>query len=140
MQPLETIVYTSRFWVIFENARNCRLKIAAPCRNIFHAAKSFRMPYTANVGKTECFSNRIKNPFELRLVKCRTTERRPQTTKLGSSITDCGPRTSDRRLQTADLGPRTSRRSRQGDGGSLSASFCNLLRVFLDVCLPGKMI
>ena len=53
IQALERIVYTSRFWVYFENPQNCKQIIGTPRRSIFHAAKSSQMAYRANIYK-EC--------------------------------------------------------------------------------------
>ena len=59
---------TSRFWAIFENSQNCKQIIGVSRRSIFHAPKSSQMPYSATNQKIYDFTNRIKNPLELRLV------------------------------------------------------------------------
>jgi hypothetical protein len=67
IRPLETIVYISRFWIIFEQSQNCMQITATTCRSIFHAAKSAQMPYNAKIKKINNFNKKVKDPLELRL-------------------------------------------------------------------------
>ena len=62
IQWLDTIVYTSRFSLIFENSQNCRQITATPRRSIFHAAKSLQMQYKATNQKITYFHNKTKIP------------------------------------------------------------------------------
>ena len=57
---------TSRFWVIFENTKNYTQIIGTTRRSILHAPTSSQMPYTAKIKKIRNFTNKIKNPLELR--------------------------------------------------------------------------
>lgn len=55
---------TSRFWFILEISKTCRQIISTPRRNIFHAAKSWRMSYTPRINKVwEFVIIKSKNPW-----------------------------------------------------------------------------
>ena len=45
-------VYTSRFGIFFGNSQTCRRIISTARGNIFHAAQSSQMPYTAKFKKS----------------------------------------------------------------------------------------
>ena len=51
IQLLERIVYTSRFWIIFEKSQIWRQLIGIHRRSILHATKSSQMPYTEKLKK-----------------------------------------------------------------------------------------
>ena len=100
----ERNVDTSRFWVIFENSQDCRQIIGLSRRSIFHAPKFSQMPHTAKIKKMNDFTNKIKNPLELRLGKdclhpCAGAEPGP-CPRLGAPDLGLGPGSGPRPMKS----------------------------------------
>ena len=66
IQPLKRMLTLLDFGSFLKEIQNCRHIIGTPRRNIFHAAKSSQMPYSAPQRNIN-LANEIKNPLELRL-------------------------------------------------------------------------
>ena len=47
--PGSSGLYTSRFWIIFEDSQNCKQITATPCRSTVRAEQSSQLSYTANI-------------------------------------------------------------------------------------------